>query len=232
MRIGEQFAPHRHEIELARRDEAIGILGLDPPGADHGDAEPGLDPRRGGDEIVGDIGGMPGRISRPAPRMTVRRDVDRIGAGRLGKPRGRRGILDRNPAVDQEMLAVEPRPDRHIGADRGLHRADDLAQEPRAVFDRAAIVVVAPVGEWRKKRRDQIAVPGVKLDRIDPGAHRALRRACEHRDQRLDVVGGHHLEADLAHCRHRRGEDAIFVLEEPLHHVAAVLTDQRDRGGP
>jgi hypothetical protein len=55
------------------------------------------------------------------------------------------------------------------GPDHPRHRARDFAEEPDAVLDRAAIIVVAAVGAVAQELVDQIAVGGVDLHAVEAG---------------------------------------------------------------
>ena len=63
--------------------------------------------------------------------------------------------------------------------DRGAHRVDDLEQQPDAVLEAAAVLVVAVVGQRREELVQQVAVRGVDLDHVEAGRERprARRRA-------------------------------------------------------
>ncbi len=100
-------------------------------------------------------------------------DVQRIGAG-LRRPDRDLPALAEGQAAGEEILDRKPVDDaqaRH----RGFHRAQHFEAEAGAVFQRAAIFVVAAVFERRVELRNQIAVRGVDFDAIETGLLRALR---------------------------------------------------------
>ena len=73
----------------------------------------------------------------------------------------------RQPAVEK-VLDREP-VDHAERRHRGLHRAQHVEAEARAVLERAAVLVGAAVLERRVELRDQIAVRGVDLDAVEAG---------------------------------------------------------------
>ena len=90
--------------------------------------------------------------------------------------RGREQAV-RIAVVDALRIAVGRQPHRRpVGADDGGDRLRHLAQQPDAVLDRAAIIVVAQVGAVAQELVDQIAVRGVDLDAVEPGRERVARR--------------------------------------------------------
>ena len=54
-------------------------------------------------------------------------------------------------------------------------RAHDLEDEPRAIFERAAVIVLAIVDGRAQELRDEIPVRAVQLDAVEPRLARAPR---------------------------------------------------------
>ena len=123
--------------------------------------------------------------------------------------------------------------DRHAARPGRLHGlAQTHAHEAHAVFERAAVFVVPVVGVGRQELRNEVAVPGVHLHRVESGvAGRAHRRA---------EVAGHLFDLASLHAPHgrvgvevesRRGADGHLPGGGPVGHVAA-MSDLDGRGGP
>ena len=91
-----------------------------------------------------------------------------------------RDVVDREPALDpvgrgqpdEQRLVVGP------GRADGVGRLDE---QPRAVLQRAAVLVVALVGQRREELVQQVAVGGVQLDDVEPGVVGASRGGGERR---------------------------------------------------
>ena len=135
-----------------------------------------------------------------------------------GRPRQSRGIVllfPLGPAQD----------DREIRAHRRPHRGDDFHRKAAAVFQRAAVLVLALVGALPEKLVDQVTVGAVNFHRIEaqaPGIRRTLRESLHHVG---DILPAHDVAVDLARHVHARGRIAIDL---PLRrgagaaHAAAV----------
>ena len=74
-----------------------------------------------------------------------------------------------------------------VVADRGADGADDLEREPRAVLERAAVLVRPVVDRGAEELGDQVAVAAVDLDAVEPGLAHAARRLGEGVDDLVDL---------------------------------------------
>lgn len=111
---------------------------------------------------------------------------------------------------------------RHRLGNGGAHRIHDLERQPRAVLERAAVLVGAMVRHGRQERVQQVAVRVVDLDEVEPGLHRAPRRRGEALTHLIDIRLRHLLgHANILVVRHRAGP--LDALRPP-----AVL-DRRPR---
>ena len=81
----------------------------------------------------------------------------------------------------------EPIDHRHVRHGR-FDGAQHVEAEARAVFERAAVLVVAAVLERGEELRDQIAVRGVDLDAIEAGRLRPRGGVREGRDRLGDAL--------------------------------------------
>ena len=94
-------------------------------------------------------------------------DVDRVGAGLRRPDRDGAALVVGEPAVE---IVVDRHPVDHAEPrHRGLHRAQHVEPEARAVLQAAAVFVGAPVLERRVELRDQVAVRGVDLHAVEAG---------------------------------------------------------------
>jgi hypothetical protein len=71
---------------------------------------------------------------------------------------------------------------------------DHLQQQPRAIFQTTAISIGPGVGLGRDERGQQIAMPAVELDRIEPGHLGAGRSCSELAHDQIDVDLFHQLD--------------------------------------
>ena len=119
------------------------------------------------------------------------------------------------------------------------HRPRDLAAEPHAVFERAAVVVGALVGDRRQKRMRQIAVRVVQLDRVEADPHRALRRIDEclahprdvglvHRARRVPAVAERNRRRRHGRPRILSGLERTAALPGPLRRSLAAGVRELD----
>src|ERR1700730_8491784 len=94
-----------------------------------------------------------------------------------------------------------------VSREGGAHRINDFEWKAHAVVQAATILIVASVGEWRKKLVQQIAVRAVELDGIDTEPRGALCRRSEgftHPREALSVEGDRRVLAVLVRDRRRR----------------------------
>ena len=93
-----------------------------------------------------------------------------------------------------------------------MHAVDDPQQEARAVLERAAPRVRAPVCERREELRDEVAVGRVDLHAVEASALRGDGRRDEPADGLLDL-----LRRDLDGPLEHRGEAAHFQRRDHEH---------------
>src|SRR4029079_5790771 len=78
-----------------------------------------------------------------------------------------------------------------IGADFPAHGLDDFEQKARAVFQAAAIFILAIVNPGAQKLIDEIAVTCMQLNSVKSRLASAPRAVGELPDDHLDFVAGH-----------------------------------------
>ena len=69
----------------------------------------------------------------------------------------------------------------------GIHNLD---QEPRATGQIATIFVITLIAQRVKELRNQIAMRGMNLNRLEAGGHRTARRHGERADQTMNLIHG------------------------------------------
>ena len=188
------------------------------------------------------------QVSRGIERVgerAARRDVDRVRAGLLEPPAHLHRLVDRVAAAEPEQERIRLLPDADL--DLQVEVVTDLApdgtygldQEPGAVLERAAVVVLAVVDRGGEELREEVPVRTVDLDPVEarlprsagagreaPGdvpelrRRRALRREAV---ERIALAGG----AEPA-CELDPGEVALTTAVGELEDVpAAMLVDAR-----
>src|SRR5487761_2793812 len=139
---------------------------------------------------------------------------------------------------DAEALRRQPHAQHEILAAAAAHAVDDLEQDARAVFERAAVFVVAVVEFRAEELAQDVAVRAVQLDAVEPGLFRAQRSRDEVRDQLLHLgvrqaararlrVGG---RAYRCATDQFRGSAHAGVMQ--LHDGDALLCLDRTRQAP
>ena len=114
----------------------------------------------------------PGLLEPPA-------DLDRVLDRRPLAPPGKEGVV----VVDGGDLEL----DVVVVTDLAPDRLHDLERQPRAVLQRAAVLVLAVVDRRREELRDQVAVAPVDLDPVELGLARAPRGLREALDDLPDL---------------------------------------------
>ncbi len=119
-------------------------------------------------------------------------DVDEIDQAGGGEAlRDRNALLAREAALPV-LVADHPRADEEAVADPLADGREDLEAEAHAVFERPAIVVVAPVGGWRPELVDQVPV-AFELEAIEARGFDPLGAVGVRRDDAGDVPVLHDL---------------------------------------
>ena len=112
--------------------------------------------------------------------------------GQMGVERLRvavlRGVIDRRDRAQPDAGAAR--------ADRSGDRGHHFDREAHAVFDRAAIFIMAVVDAVAQKLLDQIAVGTMHFDAVEAGLHRAARSMGE-----IGHQPGHFIGAQCTRCR-------------------------------
>ena len=141
-------------------------------------------------------------------------DVEEVDAGLLQfgcDPAGRGEVV---PLVSQEFLGREADAEREALAAGRADAREDLQQEPQAVLEAAAIMVVAPVEIRGQEAVDQVAMRAVQLDAV--GA-RHLRQARPFHERLLDCSDLRDRERARRLSRdgvcHRRGGDGLLAAD-------------------
>ncbi len=163
-----------------------------------------------------------------------RGDMQRVGAG-LRRPERDLPAFGERQAAGKEVFDREPVDDAQAWH-RGFHRAQNFEAEAGAIFQAAAIFVVAPVLERRVELRNQIAVRGVDLDAIEAGLLRALRRGDVSGDGLCDARLGHGFRDDglerglVDRMRNGRRRDRCLAANVDPGMAAAVAELDRRLG--
>ena len=142
------------------------------------------------------------------------RDVDRVGAGLLEPAADLHRVLDRVPRAEprEEGVRVLGRRDLHLDVevvpDLGPDRLDGVEEQPRAVLERPAVLVLALVDGRGEELREEVAVRAVDLDAVEPCLPGAAGPRGERALDRLQVGPGRALglEAVQRVGLARRGE--------------------------
>ena len=151
-------------------------------------------------------------------------DVEEVGAGLLQfgcDPAARGEVV---PLVSQEFLGREADAEREALAAGRADAREDLQQEPQAVLEVAAIIVVTPVEIRGQEAVDQVAMRAVQLDAV--GA-RHLRQERPFHERLLDLSDLRDRESARRLSRngvyHRRGGDGLLASDHDAALAAGVL---------
>src|SRR3546814_12680059 len=96
-------------------------------------------------------------------------------------------------------------------ADAGADRADHLAQQAGALFERATVGIRAPVRVCGEELAHQVAVGGVDLHAVEAGALAALRGVRESFHQPLDFRDGQ--RARMRSAERRVGKECVSTCK-------------------
>ena len=106
------------------------------------------------------------------------RAVDHVGAGRLEQARNRNCIVGRDPAFDP-VMGRDAHADRLVLRPYCAHGSENFQRKAAAVFQRAAILIGAMIGQRRDETRQQVTVCAVQLQPVESGLGRLLCRLHE-----------------------------------------------------
>ena len=153
--------------------------------------------------------------------------MHRCGPGVDGPPDDL-ALLFEGLGVGLDVLdGVDAHPHREVGPGAGPDGGDHLEQQPGPVLERAAPAVVAGVAR-REERVDQVAVPGVQLDPVEPGPPAPLRGRGEEVDDPGDVVLGGHVVAVLGAGDHERpGLGGVLGVGHETPEAVGVRSGER-----
>ena len=187
VRIGQQRAAHGEEIVLACSDVRRSVFRLNPSRCDHRHLHCCTDRSRSWNVGFRHVRNIRGGMKLAHSGIVIGCRRNRIDPGRFDQPRRFEREVESDPAVLAVLGRIELDPDREVRPDRLAHRADHPQQQAQAVFQAAAVFIGAGVGLGRDERGQQIAVPAVDLDRVEPGHLGPARRRSELADHLVDV---------------------------------------------
>ena len=124
-----------------------------------------------------------------------------------------RDLVDREPALDP-VGRGQPDEQRLVVGPRGADGVGRLDEQPGAVLQRAAVLVVALVGQRREELVQQVAVGGVQLDDVEAGVVGPAGGRGERRGDARDLVEGQRVrrrEAGERRGRRADGRPAALV---------------------
>lgn len=138
-----------------------------------------------------------------------------------------------NAALDV-VAGVEAEQDRVVRADGGADSVDDLEREAHTVFQRAAVLVRALVGERGHELVDQVAVRTVDLHAVKAALLRSRGGFAERGDELVDLLHGQSARdiGDGGLFERRRGDGVCVVsLEGALTAGVVELRAHQTAGG-
>ena len=201
--IGDHPPNHRNQIGNPAADQMLGVVhGHDASGDDGGHLNGSGHHLAGGDFVAEAlIEGGQQSMEAPVGRQGHIQEVD------AGFHQGGDG---------SRLLGIHPTLDLVIGRDADAHRetgaglladgSQDLPQEPGAVLQAAAVVVVAPVGGRGEELADEIAVGGVEFHPVEPALLAPPGGGGERPHNLVDHGAGQGLGNDADHgVGHRAG---------------------------
>ena len=197
IRVSQQFARHRDELEFAALNGQAGIFGFDPTCADHRHIDCCLHRPGIVDKAVGLLHQR--CFGKRAARGDggISRDTDGRSACCCGQFGSGNAIGQRDAARRSQLLAIEPDPDREIGSDALLDCGQGLEKQACAIFQRATVLVLALVVVRREESRQDISMGGVQFDAVKAGGLGARCSRGEILDHLLNVGLVHDADAGL-----------------------------------
>ena len=193
LRVRDHGPGHAAHVRLARSDDLFRHARVvDATDRDRRLIDDSLDCRRERSRL-GDLGahGRNDLNGGAGLARRTRRDVEVV------QP----AISANRPADLEDLVGIETLGDHfvtrnahaedEVGTDPLADRADDLAQEPHAVGEAAAVFVRPSIEGRAQKLRDQIAVTGGNLDTVHAPALHAPGGIGEPGDGLPNVAGGH-----------------------------------------
>ena len=145
-------------------------------------------------------------------------DIDEVDQPAARQPSGDGRALGFVDAALGILVAHHARADDEIRADAGADRAQNLLAEAQAVVERAAILVIAPVGQRRPELVDEMAI-GLDLQPVESSRLHPLRRI---------GVGGHHPgDVEILHGFRKRPMRRLAHVARGQHRQPIVLGPAR-----
>jgi hypothetical protein len=147
--------------------------------------------------------------------------------------RFREGVSGR-PAAERRQRIIELlRADLHlqveVAADAGADRAHDLAHEPGALLERAAVLVLPVVDGGAEELRNQVAVGAVQLDAVEPRLAGAPRPFGELGHRLVDLRDRHPLALEaVQRIAPVGGRDPLRVLDAVDIALPAAVAQLQD----
>ena len=170
--IGEQRSPEDDEVGLIVGDDRFGqIRAVDQ--ADGASQQAGVGFDGGGEGHL--VAGMDGDL---LPRVIAAGGaIDQIdvAAFRPAMRQRRMAVVER-PAAVHPIGTGDAQEERQIGGPGGARGGHRFEQQADAIFEAAAVIVVAGIAERRKKLVEQVAVGAVDLEDAEAGGAGAIRR--------------------------------------------------------
>jgi hypothetical protein len=230
--IGERGARHDDEVGLLVAQHSLGHIDI-VVAADcqHRDLDRALD---GGGvlRIVHDRDEAR-RDDRLLGGEHALRAVQRVHTGLLEHLGHDDRLRQLNAALDV-VAGVEAEQDRVVRADGGADGVDDLEREAHTVFQRAAVLVRALVGERGHELVDQVAVRTVDLHAVKAALLRSRGGFAERGDEPVDLLHGQSTRdvGDGGLFERRRGDGVRVVsLEGALTAGVVELRAHQTAGG-
>ncbi len=184
-RVGYQGARHADEVGPALGDDAVGQQRVvDAVGGDNRDTDDLLDLLRQVDEVSPRNRHVD---QRGAALVPPRPHVEAVDAGALQGDGYLPGLLQPLAAL-HEIVGADAADQGVAVAHPGLCRCDYLQHEPHAVYQRAAVIVGAPVGERRQEAGDEVADAAHDLHSVEAGVPRPAARLGVGIDYPVDLV--------------------------------------------
>ena len=88
-------------------------------------------------------------------------------------------LVGRDAVLAHPVVGRDAHRHRFVVGPDGAHRGQDLERIPHAIFERAPVLVAPLIRQRGDERGEQIAVRGVQLEHVEPGALRHLGRRHE-----------------------------------------------------
>ena len=136
------------------------------------------------------------------------RDVDDIGTGGLEHPGNPYRLGGRHAIFVQPVVGRDAHRHRPAFGPCRAHRGKHLQRKAHAVFQAAAVVILAQVGDRADEPRDQITMGRVQFDHVEPGPRRHFHCRHELRLHRVHIGAVHFFWHGIAgRPRQGRGRD-------------------------